>query len=627
MWSHPIDYVSKQGLEEEEFAAQLADNVIGSYLESDTLEALFGIPSLSTSQILLTASNRAIPIYLITKENVRKILPRLKIPDSEMYPADYYKDLIRKEVDDGHIVLAAGTGLTNEVLTIEVSSASTPHHPRTYSTWSGFVLKTIDPKTGQGHSFIGGNLPYSPGGVTGYFPLVAIPALPYALPALIDYGAIVLATVTALTLQKEMAKQAAKQMIVKESDLLIENTAKNTMRHDPVVAGLVVSRDCINIALGVTVGIAVGIAVAPAVGVVAATVGVALGVKALFGHLRQAGWIGGGSSSTSSGAKTASSLAPLGDAIVSTDALNSELSVMLVGPDGNYQESTGIIEALNLDPGTYTVVVTSSSQSTSSYDIYVELSSEGKTLYSTTYADVVQPKQYKALTLESSLSTSGDMTCSVAGPPSEVSIAYLSFDAAQIEGYPVVVEIDGTRLSLRAGSPKVFAFPKDVSMTVKLHWPSAVMVGADTRYYLESTARTLSTSGRVDFTLVTQYVVSITSPYRAPKGSGWYDEGSEAEISIEPSVELANGTRMVFAGWRGDLTANTSEHRFRVDGPKKVEATWKAEAEVEAAPTTLYIAAVVAAAVAAIAGVLLISRFRARQRTKRSSPKTIRPLH
>jgi hypothetical protein len=304
----------------------------------------------------------------------------------------------------------------------------------------------------------------------------------------------------------------------------------------------------------------------------------------------------------------------------STLADTPRLSIMLVGPDGSYLQSERLVEVVNPDPGEYRLVVSGSSGSSQSYDIYVELSSAGKTSFSTTYTDSVQPDHHKAVMLQLSASTSGGLAARMIDPPSEVSVAYVSFDGTHIQGYPTAADVDRTPLMLNAGFPKVLVFSKGVSQTITLDWPEVVMVGTDTRYYLESNTRTFSTSGWINFTVSTQFLVSIQSPYGSPKGSGWYDEGSEAVIYVEPLIEYANGTRKVFAGWRGDVTSNSSEWRFTVDGPKNVEATWKEVSEVNTATLNvaiLYETTAVILAIAALAGAYFVLRRRGRRNSTR----------
>ena len=57
----------------------------------------------------------------------------------------------------------------------------------------------------------------------------------------------------------------------------------------------------------------------------------------------------------------------------------------------------------------------------------------------------------------------------------------------------------------------------------------------------------------------TQYLIRIASSYGAPEGSGWYDAGSIARISVQSQVNYNNQTRRIFAGWTGDFSGAKRE--------------------------------------------------------------------
>jgi len=79
---------------------------------------------------------------------------------------------------------------------------------------------------------------------------------------------------------------------------------------------------------------------------------------------------------------------------------------------------------------------------------------------------------------------------------------------------------------------------------------------------------------------VTQYLLTAYSPFSNVSGSGWYDAGSKASISIEPEVNHWNGTRDVFTGWTGDLQTSNSSLSILMDSPKHVEANFKKQYQV-----------------------------------------------
>ena len=73
-------------------------------------------------------------------------------------------------------------------------------------------------------------------------------------------------------------------------------------------------------------------------------------------------------------------------------------------------------------------------------------------------------------------------------------------------------------------------------------------------------SRTVDIFGNVTLEplFIKQYYILVTSPYSKVSGSGWYDEGSTAEIKIQDtSIDYNNGTRVIFDKWSNGLTAPT----------------------------------------------------------------------
>lgn len=83
----------------------------------------------------------------------------------------------------------------------------------------------------------------------------------------------------------------------------------------------------------------------------------------------------------------------------------------------------------------------------------------------------------------------------------------------------------------------------------------------------------------------TWYLVEVESERGEVRGEGWYQEGSEAVVEVEPEVvQEAEGVRYVFSGWVGDAEGSEPVLRFVVDGPKKIEATWRKQFRVLVSP-------------------------------------------
>ncbi|MBN1160559.1 MAG: FHA domain-containing protein [Dehalococcoidales bacterium] len=69
-----------------------------------------------------------------------------------------------------------------------------------------------------------------------------------------------------------------------------------------------------------------------------------------------------------------------------------------------------------------------------------------------------------------------------------------------------------------------------------------------------------------------EYLLTISSEYGEPEGAGWYDEGEQASLSVEP-VQGAI-VRQVFDGWSGDLDDKNADSSVVMNSPKVVTANW-----------------------------------------------------
>jgi len=78
-----------------------------------------------------------------------------------------------------------------------------------------------------------------------------------------------------------------------------------------------------------------------------------------------------------------------------------------------------------------------------------------------------------------------------------------------------------------------------------------------------------------------QFYLSLTSLHGSPVGEGWYDAGTTARFSIEPLIDLSNGTRLVFCGWTGDQESSNFEGVATIDKPKTLRANWKRQYEIQ----------------------------------------------
>lgn len=71
-----------------------------------------------------------------------------------------------------------------------------------------------------------------------------------------------------------------------------------------------------------------------------------------------------------------------------------------------------------------------------------------------------------------------------------------------------------------------------------------------------------------------QYLLQVSSDEGNVAGTGYYDEGETALISVEPTTSMGILTDAYFAGWSGDITSSSQTVSVVMDGPKHVKAEW-----------------------------------------------------
>ncbi|GEM_PF-5625542 len=75
-----------------------------------------------------------------------------------------------------------------------------------------------------------------------------------------------------------------------------------------------------------------------------------------------------------------------------------------------------------------------------------------------------------------------------------------------------------------------------------------------------------------------QYYIDVTSKQGSASGSGWYDEGQPAKITVkQPSAPPGIWVRYMFDGWSGDYQGNSIVGSVIMDAPKTVSAEWRAD--------------------------------------------------
>lgn len=100
-----------------------------------------------------------------------------------------------------------------------------------------------------------------------------------------------------------------------------------------------------------------------------------------------------------------------------------------------------------------------------------------------------------------------------------------------------------------------------------------------------------------------QYYLTVVSDQGPTSGTGWYDAGTQTQISASTPPSPAYGISMVFNGWTGPVgSASSQSTTVLMDGPKTVTATWRADA------TILYATIIAVVAVIAVSAYLLANR-------------------
>lgn len=86
----------------------------------------------------------------------------------------------------------------------------------------------------------------------------------------------------------------------------------------------------------------------------------------------------------------------------------------------------------------------------------------------------------------------------------------------------------------------------------------------------------------ITFNWQEQYYVKVLSSDGSTTGTGWYNRGTTATVSVTSNTIVADSsTRQIFAGWTGGATGtDTTSEPITIDGPKTVTATWKIQYRV-----------------------------------------------
>ena len=156
-----------------------------------------------------------------------------------------------------------------------------------------------------------------------------------------------------------------------------------------------------------------------------------------------------------------------------------------------------------------------------------------------------------------------------------------SFSAQIIVGYPnVTVQFDGQ--TFRTGTNGEITLNATTGEHL-ISVPLFIMLGDAARavfqqWNVTSGSSNLSLSTSRDVCLLAiyrrQYYLDIRSPLGWVSGAGWYDENSIARFQVAPPVVALNGTR-IFVRWSGDSVDSSPTSSVFMNGPRRVEASWR----------------------------------------------------
>ena len=81
----------------------------------------------------------------------------------------------------------------------------------------------------------------------------------------------------------------------------------------------------------------------------------------------------------------------------------------------------------------------------------------------------------------------------------------------------------------------------------------------------------------IEASWVTQYRLSVNSPYGQAAGGGWYDKDQTATFSVTSPVGDGEGIRRVFTSWTGDYAGGALAGSIAMNAPRAVTANWKTQ--------------------------------------------------
>jgi len=143
-------------------------------------------------------------------------------------------------------------------------------------------------------------------------------------------------------------------------------------------------------------------------------------------------------------------------------------------------------------------------------------------------------------------------------------------------GYSTSMYLDGKyNVTINTEEHKAFTF--DYENTHIISVDGLVNGSRGIRYQCKPNTFNVSSARACRFNYTTQFYLYVYSAHGQTSGSGWYDQGAIAKISLEPPTSDETGVRHIFLGWSGHQSNNATSIRIIMDGPKNVTATWKTQ--------------------------------------------------
>jgi len=132
------------------------------------------------------------------------------------------------------------------------------------------------------------------------------------------------------------------------------------------------------------------------------------------------------------------------------------------------------------------------------------------------------------------------------------------------------LEISGTKISMRCGSPKELLLSEGEVHLISVD--KFIQIAPGIRYFCQrNIIRIPIDPPPYVFEYKKQYRLLARSPFGNVVGSGWYEEGSIAHLSINHTFPLK------FKRWSGSSNATSPSVEILMDGPKEVVAVLEVE--------------------------------------------------